>query len=245
MNKNIRKFYQAAITEREGVGTAYEYLVKYRLLSKVVNEKKNSNILVAGLPEKYGYSLDFILLSEENDCNCEVVDERIEKLNGIRGIFEKIHKDAISVRLCDLYNLENIYTQKHFDLAFSCEVLQRLSSEDQIQYIRSLKRIAKNVILFVPNGDNRSHKASSGLNSITRKELVGQFNALNGCEYRDIGYLDIPPWPPGVKDNPLKGRIGRTLCNILLNILQIISVLEPFYPKSVKSKYAHLIYVIT
>lgn len=230
--------------EDEGVGTAYEYLVKYRLLCKIINKNENSGILIAGLPEKYGYSLDLIMFGKENSLNCEVVDERIEKINRLKQIFERTHKDTIPVRLCNLCDLENIYPEKHFDLAFSCEVLQRLSLDEQIQYIRSLKKIAKNIVLFVPNGDNKGHQVYSCLNIITRKELINHFNMADDRRHHDTGYIDMPPWPPGVRKNILKGVIGRKICSISLNILQIASAIEPFYPAFIKSGYAHLIYII-
>jgi len=244
LNKLARKFYDLAIVEGEGLGTVYEYLAKYRLLNKIMPKNRKLKVLIAGLPERYGYSLDFITFCEENNCDYEIVDERADKLNALKMILEKIHKDPGPVGLCSLLDTECVYANKHFDLALSCEVLQRLSLDNQIQYTRSLKRIAKKVIFFAPNGNNKSHETYSGLSAINMTELISQICAADGYKYRDAGYMDIPPWPPGAKNNPLKGVIGRAICSISLNILHIFSIIEPFYPKSVKSKYAHLIYII-
>ena len=240
----MRKFYDLAISEGEGLGTVYEYLVKYKLLSKTISKNEKPNILIAGLPEKYGYSLDFISFCEERGGDYEIVDDRADKLGALKRILEKSNKSSGSARLCNLWSMEDIYTNKHFDLAFSCEVLQRLSFDNQIQYIRSLKKIAKKVILFVPNGDNNAHQSHTGLDAVRMGALIKQLDIVDSGKYRDTGYIDMPPWPPGAKSNPLKGDIGRAICNIVLNILQVISALEPFYPQFFKLKYAHLIYIV-
>jgi len=244
LSRLARKFYDLAVLEGEGFGTVYEYLVKYKLLSKNISKNEKPKILIAGLPEKYGYSLDFISFCEGNGGYYEIVDERADKLCALKRIFEKSNKSLGSARLCNLWSMEDVYANKYFDLALSCEVLQRLSFDNQIQYIRSLKKIAKKVILFVPNGDNNGHQSHSGLNTATMAALIKQLDIADSDKHRDTGYIDMPPWPPGTKSNPLKGDIGRAICNIALNILQVISIIEPFYPQSFKLKYAHLIYIV-
>jgi len=244
LSRLARKFYDLAVSEGEGLGTVYEYMVKYRLLNKVVLKNEKSKVLIAGLPEKYGYSLDFISFCEENNSNYDILDERTGKLSVLRRILKKSNKNPGAVRLCDLSGIEDIYANKSFDLALSCEVLQRLSPDNQIRYVRSLKNIAKRVILFVPNGDNRCHQSHSGLNGVKMQALIKQLDITDINKYRDAGYVDMPPWPPGVKNNPLKGGVGRAICNISLSILRVISAIEPFYPGLFKLKYAHLIYMV-
>jgi len=244
LNGLARKFYDLAVSEGEGLGTVYEYLVKYKLLSSTILKNEKPKILIAGLPEKYGYSFDFISFCEECDSDYEIVDERTAKIDRLKQIFEKTYSGKVSVQSYNLCALDDIYPQGHFDWVLSCEALQRLSPGGQVQYIKSLKKIAKKVILFVPNGDNNGHQSHSGLNTVTMGALIKQLDIADSSEHRDTGYIDMPPWPPGVKSNPLKGDMGMAICNISLNILQVISAIEPFYPQFFKLKYAHLIYIV-
>ena len=240
----MQKFYDLAITEGEGLGTAYEYLVKRRLLNKIIPKNRKPRILIAGLPERYGYSLDFISFCEDYNLDYEVIDERADKIDRLKRISKKTHNRLKLAQSCDLCKLGNVYSEKHFDFAFSCEVLQRFSHADRTQYIKILKRIAKNTILFVPNGDNKAHDVCSGLSAIKQRELVGQFNSIYNHRIRDMDYIDMPPWPPGIKRNIFKETMNNSVVNILLNILQIVSVIEPLCPVFIKSRYAHLIYIV-
>ena len=244
MDRLARKFYDLAIKEGEGLGTVYEYLVKYKLLNKILPKGRNHKVLVAGLPEKYGYSSDFFSFCEERDLDYEIIDERTDRIDRFKQIFKKTYSSKVSAQSCNLCVLDDIYSQRHFDLALSCEVLQRLSLDNQIRYIRSLKKIAKKVILFVPNGDSNGHQSHSGLNTVTMGAIIKQLDIADSGKHYDTGYIDMPPWPPGAKGSPLKSDIGRAICNISLNILQVISALEPFYPQFFKLKYSHLIYIV-
>jgi hypothetical protein len=66
-----------ALAEGEGVGTAYEYFAKRLALGRWLKQVgRPVRMLVAGLPQKYGSSLDFLLLAEELGAEVTVVDER-------------------------------------------------------------------------------------------------------------------------------------------------------------------------
>ena len=244
LNGLARKFYDLAVSEGEGLGTVYEYLVKYKLLSSTISKNEKPKILIAGLPEKYGYSFDFISFCEECDSDYEIVDERTAKIDRLKQIFEKTYSGKVSVQPHNLCALDDIYPQGYFDWALSCEVLQRLSPGGQIEYIKSLKKIATRVILFVPNGENLKHHTSSGLHAISKKALMDLLGIVSDYGYNDIGYIDMPPWPPGVKKNIFRGHPAGEKYNIILNILGIVSLAEVTYPLFVRSRYAHLIYVV-
>ena len=62
---DIKSLYAINLVEGEGLGTAYEYYAKFRKLENFINSiKKPKRILIAGLPEKYGLSMDFFLLGQ-------------------------------------------------------------------------------------------------------------------------------------------------------------------------------------
>ena len=64
--RSIKSLYPLALAEGEGVGTAYEYFAKRLHLARwLKGTKPPQHILIAGLPEKYGASLDFMLLASE------------------------------------------------------------------------------------------------------------------------------------------------------------------------------------
>jgi len=71
--------------------------------------------------------------------------------------------------------------------------------------------------------------------------LLGTFSDYG---YNDMGYIDMPPWPPGVKRNIFRGNPAGEKYNIILNILGIASFAEAIYPLFARLRYAHLIYVV-
>src|SRR5262252_3111362 len=79
MTPSIKDLYVYALSEGEGVGTAYEYYVKRRVMSPLLRRlKPGARILVAGLPEKYGTSLDFVLAGWERGARLLCADDRPE-----------------------------------------------------------------------------------------------------------------------------------------------------------------------
>src|SRR5690606_30513282 len=75
--RSIKALYALALAEDEGVGTAYEYFAKRLVLRPWLRQQPPvRRLLVAGLPEKYGASLDHLLLAEELGATAVVVDDR-------------------------------------------------------------------------------------------------------------------------------------------------------------------------
>ncbi len=61
---SIKALYALALAEGEGMGTAYEYYAKRLILGRWLAERpRPASILIAGLPQKYGASLDLLLLA--------------------------------------------------------------------------------------------------------------------------------------------------------------------------------------
>ena len=73
--------YPVNLIEGEGIGATYEYFAKWELLRSILAKTTiPQKILVAGIPGKYGLSLDFILLAEQCAAEITVLDERTENI---------------------------------------------------------------------------------------------------------------------------------------------------------------------
>ncbi len=208
---SIKKLYPLALAEGEGVGTAYEYYAKRLLLSRwLADREPPHNILIAGLPQKYGASMDFLLLGAELNAELTIVDERPQAITRCKTAFEELQKSNGMAYLAPHYLLtEDIVKlpglSDDFDLALSSEVLQRLPEENQLNYMTRILQLASKAALFTPNGDNPSHTSLSGLSGLQLGELellskqVLQSIGVNPA--RDslwTGYVDMPPFPPGM-----------------------------------------------
>jgi hypothetical protein len=207
---NINQYLQAAIKESQGLGTAYEYLVKQKLISRFINGSKPQSILIAGLPQKYGTSEDFHMLARELKTRLQVSENPI----------------------------------LHFDLALSCEVIQKYTYSEQMIYFRKLSVVCDRFIVFAPNRKNHSHVGRSGLNSVDLSMLQYQLNQT-GWKVSDSGYLDIPPFPPGmtakgIRENNWKNNvIQNCMCFVLNCWSRFDKRLAAEFPQ-----YAHMIYCV-
>jgi len=241
----MKNFYDIAVLENEGAGTAYEYLIKCRFLDNLVSAKNPiKTIFIAGLPEKYGYSADIVSFCEDNNIKFEIVDERRFRASEAEAVLKNIIGKDICVHVRDLTDLKGCLPQAVSDIAISCEVLQRIDSfSKRILYIRYLKDIAGRIILFMPNGDNKGIGTYSGLNSVSNRELTLLLEYA-GIRHYDIGYIDMPPWPPGIKANIIMKNPKKFEKKFILFFLKIFSFAEKFYPGVFKKRYAHIIYTV-
>lgn len=199
---NIIDFYKVALEEEQGIGTAYEYLAKQALLERIFKQSHYPNsILVAGLPEKYGSSMDFVALADR------------------LGITLYIDATPLTSKLPEC------------DLAISCEFLQSISGENKIKYLQRLSHIANGVILFTPSAGNKAHTKLTGLKSISKKELKGIFAftsfKIRKVGYTDIP--PFPPGLTIKKRVESDGHIPLKVTAIL-KILSYWAKLEPLLP---------------
>lgn len=90
-SSSIRILHNVALAEGEGFGTAYEYYVKLKPLTALIFSKdmvKLRNVLIAGLPERYGFSLDFVILCNVLKCDKLIVlDDRNTALDNFNNLF--------------------------------------------------------------------------------------------------------------------------------------------------------------
>jgi hypothetical protein len=225
----IKDLYALALAEGEGMGTAYEYYAKRLALGRWLKARpRPASILVAGLPEKYGASLDFLLLAGELGAAVTVVDDRPAALARLRGALVGPQRSATTGRsetsevwnsvaqpsaivLADLPHLATLTGR--FDLAVSSEVLQRLAAAERPAYVAALRARADALALFAPNADNPAHTGRSGLAGLQLDEMSALMQAtadrrpptaageaaVGGRRSPVVsGYIDMPPFPPGI-----------------------------------------------
>jgi len=237
---NINTLYSLALTEDEGIGTAYEYFVKLKLLSKFVKDKRIKNALIYGLPERYGFSIDFVLFGQINNFDITVVEDREERINSFKKIINKLIKKGFLLerpRTIKFKKLNNFKPNKRFDLVVCSEVMQRLSNKEKVGYINLVRKISNYAVLFVPNEDNKMHSTLSKLNCLSLDKLKEYFNKAN---ILDIGYIDMPPFPPGLKKKKRKEQINKLFSLLLIAWTR----LEELWPKIIKKRIAHICYII-
>ena len=224
----IKDLYALALAEGEGMGTAYEYYAKRLALGRWLKGRpRPASILIAGLPEKYGASLDFLLLAGELGAAVTVVDDRPAALDRLRGALDRPQRSSETSEvwamlprpvclLADLPGLAGLAGR--FDLAVSSEVLQRLTAPERPAYIAALRARAAALALFAPNADNPAHTGRSGLSGLRLDELRAlladrRTPTADGRQTTNdqrplttdhwplttsSGYIDMPPFPPGI-----------------------------------------------
>jgi hypothetical protein len=201
--RSIKSLYSLALAEGEGVGTAYEYYAKRLVLARwLASLRPPRRLLIAGLPEKYGSSLDLFLLAQDLAVTeLVVIEDRPWALEKCRhslaaaqaiGELTRIHPQYVPVTEMGLLNE---LTGK-FDMCLGSEVVQRLGDIGRRGYVSCLAKLAPILALFVPNGDNSSHRTITGLSGLSLAELRALIE-LAGMS-ATCGYLDMPPFPPGL-----------------------------------------------
>ena len=211
----MQMLFKLAILEGEGLGTGYEYYVKYRLLNRLLRGFTPKSVLIYGLPEKYGYSMDFFRLARKWGAKVFILEKRMVKLRKCLDMINELGWEMPQI-------VRKV--QKEYDLILSCEVLQSVNKQ---RYANTVQRYSKRAIVFVPNADNKGHSKISGLKSMTLRELEELFSAKGG-------YVDMPPFPPGARSKSKKRQF-------LIWPLEIYGKLEQYL--LFKKKCAHICYM--
>jgi|GEM_PF-731402 len=238
--KGVADYYPLALAEGEGVGTAYEYLAKWRVLRPALSSVRR--MLIAGLPEKYGSSLDFVDLAAALDADLVVVDEREAALAKLEQAMARAHlSPRVKLRMTAMDKIGSM-TDAPFDLALSCEVLQRLESTRRESWVRGLARVSRRFAIFAPNGGNPAHASRSHLRTVTLDELHHLLLAC-GVEPERAGFVDMPPFPPGLSLSQAKReevRRGRAA----FQVLGLFCRGESLLPEPAKRPFAHIVYAL-
>jgi hypothetical protein len=244
----FENFYHLAKLGGEGWGMAYEYRVKWELLEKFFGDGRVRKVLIAGLPEKYGLSMDFLVWAKEKGATVVVIDEREKVVEKLKRVLKKewlppslkLRRARDIVVKCR--SMLTIDTVGRFDLVLNCEVLQRIPEKLRGRFLRRCLNAAKKGAFFVPNGGNENHAKISGLETMGLEELFGLGREAK-VEVLEGGYIDMPPFPPG-KSLEKKQRENVILKTILPVGLEIWARIERFFPEGYRQKNANLVYGI-
>ena len=267
---SVKYLYPLALAEGEGVGTAYEYLAKRLVLSEWLGETPPAgSLLIAGLPEKYGSSLDFHLLAAELGMGVVIADERQEALDKARTALAATQMEGLLsdlkveyILLSDMSQLSELDGQMGF--CVSSEVCQRLAINRRDEYWQRLNELAPAVALFAPNADNPGHTNISGLTGLRLSEMKGfdrfrssgnrsnQADPTNiagklGQQQFSYGYVDLPPFPPGMtrsEEQREKATTGKLEGTAMWG-LDRFARLEHFLPLAWRRRQAHIVYALS
>lgn len=243
LGPRLADYYPIALAEGEGVGTAYEYLAKWRVIHKLLPSVRR--MLIAGLPEKYGCSLDFAALACGLDVELVVVDEREEALLRFRQALERARlAPRLTLRHVALDEIAALHDPA-FDLALSCEVVQRLDETTRQRFVGSLARVARRIALFAPNADNRAHATRSHLGSLSLDD-ISSLMAPAGLLLEDRGFVDMPPFPPGLTLSQAKREQVKQARwqGPALAILHLYCRAEGSLPRALQRLFAHIVYAV-
>lgn len=253
---SIKELYPLALAEGEGVGTAYEYFAKrLRLRGWLEVDTRAPRVLIAGLPEKYGSSLDFFLAASEFGADLTVLDDRQEAIGKAKTALGAAQNEGLLQAISPQFELlEQLGgwsgTAGRFDAALSSETVQRLTADGRQAYLSTLMQVAKQGAVFAPNGDNPDHTTQSGLSGIDLGEFEHMaLQAANSCEDEILiqtGYLDMPPFPPGItrseeqRQHASSGK-GEAMA---MWALGYYARLEKWFPLSWRKRKAHIVYML-
>ncbi len=246
---SIKALYVPALAEGEGVGTAYEYFAKRLVLSSWVKTLPPiKRVLIAGLPEKYGSSLDFMQLVHELGATAVIIDDRPQAIAKFQQSLQNVQAEGWLTDFAPTCHLVADFAQmdelkERFDLAISSEVVQRIPANLRINYSQRLAEMATAVSFFCPNGDNPAHTNISGLSGLDLAEmqsLIPEVYARNGR----FGYIDMPPFPPGItrdEDQREQASSGRFEAFAMWG-LGIYARIEKLLPTIIRRKQSHIVY---
>lgn len=253
---SIKTLYPFALAEGEGVGTAYEYYTKRLLLSRWLTPgEQPQRILIAGLPEKYGSSLDFLLLASEMGAVVTLADDRPEALAEAEEALKDANEGGRLTDLAPEYCLTHSMAtlaeiNERFDLVLSSETLQRIAEDDRKHYINRLLELASRAAIFTPNNDNPAHTNVSGLAGLRLDELetlvISGLQSVHRPDSPQLGYIDMPPFPPGIsrtEEQRDQATSGKTEA-IAMWGLGYYARLEQWLPLRWRRSKSHIVYAL-
>jgi 2-polyprenyl-3-methyl-5-hydroxy-6-metoxy-1,4-benzoquinol methylase len=251
MKDTIKTLYPYALAEGEGVGTAYEYIAKADfirpLISRLSDRARHADggegarVLVAGLPEKYGTSLDFTILAHRHQARLTIVDDRQPAIDraqkGIDAVQRAGYLQGLRVEYRRLESLAELSEIEPHEVVLSCEVLQRVPPSARAGFVSRLRSLGPIGALFVPNAENASHLAISGLSGFSRREIEVLFTGARS------GYVDMPPFPPGIaRSSEQRTRASSGMAEaVAMRILDVYCSGERIVPTFVKRRFAHIV----
>lgn len=248
---DVANLYPIALLEGEGMGTAYEYSAKLKLLQRTVATIPHlQRLIIGGLPEDYGIDLDLALLAARYGCQTVVVDDRPSLLEAFANaltsppLAELVDPDRFEMRLLQTLAQPARSGDARFDLWITTSAIQRLDDSELAEYLAHVREKSRQAVLLAPNKANKEHLSLSGLDGFFLPDLVGLCQQA-GLVVRHSGYLDIPPFPPGLQRSAeAKEKAAKSfLDRLIMRGLEWWSRGERFLPHSIQRRFAHLAYV--
>lgn len=249
---SIKSLYHLALAEGEGVGTAYEYYAKRLVLRPwLKNLPPIKRLLVSGLPQKYGSSLDHLFLAEELGAEVVIIDERPEAVEKLQHSLTMAKGagwlTAVTPQFKLVDSLSNLkQVSGSFDLAIANEVLQRAPSAERGAYVAAQCERATAVAIFCPNAQNPDHAAHSGLDTLDLSELRSLMTQLPNCSMTSQGYIDMPPFPTGVsrsEEQRAQASSGQFEAFAMWGLGHFARC-ERFIPGKIRRQKSHIIYAL-
>lgn len=244
-------FYPLALLEGEGMGTAYEYSAKLKLLQRVVAEiGPPQRLVIGGLPEDYGVDLDLALLAARYGCQAFVTDDRQPVLETFAGALKSPPlAGLVDPSRFEMRHLKTLARPVRsgdapFDLWVTTSAIQRLSEGELAEYLAQVREKSRHAVLLVPNKSNKEHLSLSGLDGFFLADLVALCHKA-GLTVRESGYLDVAPFPPGLqrsaeaKEKAASSPIER----FLMRALEWWVRGERVMPRFIKRRFGHIAYV--
>ncbi len=256
-------YLKTAILEGEGLGTYYEYRARRRIIVKNLIKRFKfypKNIVILGLPQKYGFSLDILLFCLLwNIYEIYVFDERQQKLEKFYKLSRLILKNLqipedtilLTLKKENLNNLKPL--SKKVDLIISSEVLQRI--KNKTEYFKFLNQNSKYNSLFAPNLLNISKvKSSETIRGLSLDELIKLAKEAD-IEVITAGYTDMPPQPSGKKlkrnikkqfnfpEITIRDKILKFILDIWYYMIESNFIVRKILKKYVSS-YSHIVYFV-
>lgn len=248
-NNQMSEFTRLAFKEGEGLGTGYEYYAKYAVLKRYLKERSNGRMLIAGLPEKYGYSLDFTYYAFFFGNQLTVMDDRSDHILTHKKLLNQLSRTqpTSSVDYHIINNWAFVPRSDLYDLALSCEVFQRLNQSDKKSFAKFLGDIAERVAVFAPNAENSSHVSVSGLKTASLTELINGFSKYFKIE--SSGFLDMPPFPPGIHHSNYSDKQREELGPKIELVSQVLKTWYHLVESNVSKlnsthRFHHIVYIV-
>ncbi|MBL7200549.1 MAG: hypothetical protein ISS56_10395 [Anaerolineae bacterium] len=247
---SVRDLYPIALWEGEGMGTAYEYSAKLKMLRRVVGASPPARVMIAGLPEAYGVGMDLALLAALYGSAVVVADDRPEKLETFAAALRSPPLQEWVDPEC--FELRPVKTLAHpvqpgdapYDLWVTTSAIQRLKGARLNAYLAQARDWSLQAVLLAPNADNKAHTTLTRLDGFTLAELTSACKGV-GLKVEEAGYVDLPPFPPGIsrsaeaKEKAAESPIER----LAMGVLEGWARGERTLPRALKRRYSHLVYV--
>jgi hypothetical protein len=245
---SVAELYPVALLEGEGMGTAYEYAVKIAVLQRVAGIcGSRGRVLIGGLPEKYGYDLGTALLAAARNCEITVVDHRPEVLYAfdelivrLAQIVEGVSPEEFETRPVESLAVPVEEGDPTYDLWVSTSAIQCLDRDGLASYLVRVRAHSRFAVLFAPNSGNDAHMTISGLDGFRLSQFT-EMCTRAGLQVIEAGYLDLPPFPPGIqRSEEAKARASSSpVERLAMAVLQGWGRLERYLPRGLKRRYSH------